>query len=93
MIDEHLLAEILVVQPELPVGPEEEVDGRVPGQGVQRRLAEAGDHGALPLDGHDAREQALGGVHGRVVDLRGVSVVYSTGLIMLQVRVSFSHHV
>ena len=67
VVDEDLLADVLVGEPELPVRPQEEVDGRVPRQRVQRRLAEAGDDGALPLHGHHLGRRGLV-VDRRVVD-------------------------
>ena len=69
MINENFLTAVLVVEPELAVGPQEEVDGDVTRQRVQRRLPETGDDGAFPLDGHHLREEALGGVDGWVVNL------------------------
>ena len=63
------MAAVFIVKPELSVGPQEQVDGDVARQRVEGRLPEAGDDGALPLDGHHLGEEALGGVDGWVIDL------------------------
>ncbi len=70
MIDQDFLSGVLVVEPHVAVRPEEQVDGDVPRQRVERRLPEAGDNGPLALDGHDLGEKALGRVDGGMVDLK-----------------------
>ncbi len=69
MINEDLLPIILIVEPELSVGPQEEVDGDVTRQRVEWRLSEARDDGTLTLDRDHFGKQALGSVDGRVVNL------------------------
>ena len=71
MVNEDLLASVLICKPEFPVRPEEEVDRRMSREGVERCLSEASDHGTFPLDGYHLGEQALAAVHGRMVNLDG----------------------
>jgi hypothetical protein len=70
VVDDDLLAGVLVVEPEVGVGAEEEVDGGVLGKGVEGGLPEAGDDCALPLDGDNLRLGSLTTSHGRMVDLK-----------------------
>ena len=69
VINENFLSAVLIVKPELSVGPQEQVDGDVARQRVEWRLPEAGDDGTLPLDRDHLREEALRGVDGGMVDL------------------------
>ena len=69
MVNEHFLSSILIIQPWLPVSPEEEINGRMSGQRVQRRLSETGDDCSLSLDGNHFGEIATMTVARRVVDL------------------------
>ena len=68
MVNQHLLPNVLIGEPELPVRPQEEVDGRMSRERVERRLPEAGDDRPLPLDGHHLRSDGLE-VHCGMVDL------------------------
>ena len=68
MVNQNLLSNVLIVEPELPVRPQEEVDGRVPRERVERRLPEAGDDGSLPLHGHHFGGGGLE-IYRRMVDL------------------------
>ena len=70
MVDDDLLATVLVVEPEVGVGPEEEVDGGMLGEGVEGGLPEAGDDGPLSLDGDHLGLGALPTRNRRMVDLK-----------------------
>jgi hypothetical protein len=50
MINQDFLSVVFIVEPHFSVSPQEEIDGDVTRQRVQRRLSEARDDGALPLN-------------------------------------------
>jgi len=69
MINQDFLSVVFIVEPHFSVSPQEEIDGDVTRQRVQRRLPEARDDGALPLNWNDFWEKTLRRVDGRMVDL------------------------
>jgi hypothetical protein len=69
MINQDFLSVVFIVEPHFSVSSQEEIDGDVSRQRVQRRLPEACNDGALPLNGNDFWEKTLRRVDGRVVDL------------------------
>jgi hypothetical protein len=50
MINQDFLSVVFIVEPHFSVSSQEEIDGYVTRQRVQRRLSEACDDGALPLN-------------------------------------------
>ncbi len=69
MIDQDFLSVVFIVEPHFSVSSQEEIDGDVSRQRVQRRLPEACNDGALPLNWNDFWEKTLRRVDGRMVDL------------------------
>ncbi len=69
MINQDFLSVVFIVEPHFSVSPQEEIDGDVTRQRVQRRLPEARNYGALSLNWNDFWEETLRRVDGRMVDL------------------------
>ena len=50
MVDDDLLATVLITEPDIGVGSKEQVDGGMLGEGVKRGLSEAGNDCSLTLN-------------------------------------------